>query len=133
MHQSDVYVLPSDGGEGWGAVLNEAMEEGCAVIATRECGSGETMIKDGENGLLFNAGDVNGLVRCLTRLQDDPELRSKVSASGRKTVVQLWNPEIAAERLLSVCDALLYGRKVPSFTDGPMMSIPYKIGSKHQA
>lgn len=36
MERADIYLFTSDRGEGWGAVLNEAMNSGCAVVA-REC------------------------------------------------------------------------------------------------
>jgi glycosyltransferase involved in cell wall biosynthesis len=55
MRQSDVYVLSSDGGEGWGAVVNEAMAEGCTVIGTHEAGSSATMIEHGVNGWAFSS------------------------------------------------------------------------------
>jgi glycosyltransferase involved in cell wall biosynthesis len=132
LRKSDVYVLPSDGGEGWGAVLNEAMEEGCAVIATHECGSGATMIKDGENGLLFNAGDVNGLVCCLNRLYNDDVFRSKLRGGARETVGHLWNPTIASTRLLSVCEELLCGGNVTCYTDGPLKSVSSLVGLSAQ-
>lgn len=123
MRQSDIYVLPSDETEGWGAVVNEAMEEGCAVIATRECGSGSTMIKDGENGLLFNAGDDMGLAHCLRRLHDDPVLRLQLAKSGKESIRTLWSPGVAAERLVMICDALLSGRDIPNYSEGPLTNI----------
>ena len=36
LREHDVYVLSSDGGEGWGASLNEALEEGVSAVGTRE-------------------------------------------------------------------------------------------------
>lgn len=120
MRQSDVYVLPSDGGEGWGAVVNEAMEEGCAVIATHECGAGATMIRDGQNGLLFRAGDVGALAKGLRRMQDDPEMRRELAKGGRATVRQIWSPDIASERLVAFCQAVLAGQPCPCYSDGPL-------------
>jgi glycosyltransferase involved in cell wall biosynthesis len=120
MRQADVYVLPSDGGEGWGAVVNEAMEEGCSVIATHECGAGATMIKDGQNGLLFRAGDVSALANRLRRMQDEPELRQELANNGRATVGQIWGPDVAAERLVAFCQAVLDGQPCPRYSDGPL-------------
>jgi len=120
MRQADVYVLPSDGGEGWGAVVNEAMEEGCSVIATHECGAGATMIKDGQNGLLFRAGDARALANRLRRMQDEPELRQELANNGRATVGQIWGPDVAAERLVAFCQAVLDGQPCPRYSDGPL-------------
>jgi glycosyltransferase involved in cell wall biosynthesis len=118
MRHADVYVLASDGGEGWGAVVNEALAEGCAVIATHECGAGKTLLKHGENGFLFHAGNGADLAHCLCALQDNPALRLKIAKRGAETVSQIWSPDIAAQRLLSVCEAILSGREVPHFDDG---------------
>lgn len=119
MRQADVYVLPSDGGEGWGAVVNEAMEEGCAVIATHECGAGATMIRDGQNGLLFRAGDVSALAKSLRRMQEDPGMRHDLANGGRATVRQIWGPDVAAERLADFCKAVLAGLPCPRCSEGP--------------
>lgn len=115
-----MYVLPSDGGEGWGAVVNEAMEEGCAVIATHECGAGATMIRDGQNGLLFRAGDVSALAKGLRRMQDEPEMRQELANDSRATVRQIWGPDVAAERLVAFCQAVLAGQPCPCYSDGPL-------------
>jgi glycosyltransferase involved in cell wall biosynthesis len=124
MRQADVYVLPSDGGEGWGAVVNEAMEEGCSVIATWECGSGSTIIKHGENGLLFHAGNVDDLAGCLRQVSDDANYRLMLANAGQETIKSLWSSEVAAERLRSFCEALLAGRNVPVYADGPLRNLP---------
>ena len=63
MRENDVYVLPSDGGEGWGAVLNEALEEGMRVLGTLESGAGATMLAP---EWLFPAGDARLLEKMLS-------------------------------------------------------------------
>lgn len=54
MREHDVYVLSSNGYEGWGAVVSEALEEGMAVIGTHEAGSCATILPESN---LFHAGD----------------------------------------------------------------------------
>jgi glycosyltransferase involved in cell wall biosynthesis len=120
MRQHHVYVLPSGGGEGWGAVINEAMAEGCAVIANEEGGAAKTMIRDHENGLLFAPGDWKGLGDLLCEVGRNEAFRIQLAEQGQRTIVECWSPEVAAERFLSVCEALLAKRRVPSFNDGPM-------------
>ncbi len=34
MERADVFLFTSDFNEGWGAVLNESMNSGCAVVAS---------------------------------------------------------------------------------------------------
>lgn len=102
MRQADVYVLPSNDYEGWGAVVNEAMTEGCCVVGTRESGSSTTMIEDGVNGLLFDTGDVQGLRLCLKRLMNDG-YRQALAQKGKETLDTLWSPANAATQFLEFC------------------------------
>lgn len=64
MRTHDVYVLPSDGGEGWGAVVSEALEEGMKVLGTTGAGSSATILPPTH---LFKAGDVNRLIELLSK------------------------------------------------------------------
>ncbi len=64
MRSHDVYVLPSNGHEGWGAVVNEALEEGMMVIGARQAGACATML---DEKFLFNEGDVQTLSRLLEK------------------------------------------------------------------
>ena len=54
MREHDVYVLSSNGYEGWGAVVCEALEEGMKVIGTYEAGASATILPESN---LFHAGD----------------------------------------------------------------------------
>ncbi len=58
MRAHDIYVLPSDGGEGWGAVVSEALTEGMKVLGTVDAGSSATILPPTH---LFKAGDVKRL------------------------------------------------------------------------
>lgn len=98
MRRHAIYVFASDAGDGWGVVVNEAMLEGMAVVGSVQPGSPATLIEDGVNGLLFNAGDVNGLKQCLIRLKDD-ELRNRLAANAMKSMTSAWTPEVAAKYL----------------------------------
>ena len=62
MREHDVYVLASNAIEGWGAVINEAMEEGIRAIGTFEAGASSTLLPD---SCLYHAGDVKALSRLL--------------------------------------------------------------------
>ena len=64
MREHDVYVLSSNGYEGWGAVVSEALEEGMKVIGTYEAGSSATMLSDED---LFHAGDWRRLAELIAR------------------------------------------------------------------
>ncbi len=123
LQQADVYVLPSNGCEGWGVALNEAMLEGCCVVASQDAGSAATLIRQRENGLLFRPGDVSGLAEQLLQLERDELLRQQLAAAGRETMLSAWTPEIAANRLLAFSEALLAGRTPPVHASGPLQAV----------
>ena len=50
MEKANIFLFTSDQNEGWGAVANEAMNSGCAVVANQAIGSVPYLIKSGENG-----------------------------------------------------------------------------------
>ena len=123
MHSSHVYVLPSSGYEGWGAVINEAMTQGCAVVASAAAGSARTMIRHGENGFLFQPGDWWHLGELLCRLKTDDPLRRRVAQAGQRTIAEYWSPVVAAGRFLEVSEALLSRALPPAYDMGPMSPV----------
>jgi glycosyltransferase involved in cell wall biosynthesis len=103
-----------------GAVVNEAMSEGCCVIASIESGAGKSIIRDMENGVLFKSGDCNMLREKIIMLISDEKLRKKIAKNGQKEIKEIWSPEIAANRLVKVCDAILNDKLIPLFEKGPL-------------
>lgn len=120
MNSSDIYVLTSNGYEGWGAVLNEAMTESCAVISSIESGAGKSLISDMKNGILFNSGNYYQLSDKLSIIINDKEFMQELKYRGKETMNNLWSPAVAADRLLKICHALLSKGKVPVYKSGPM-------------
>jgi glycosyltransferase involved in cell wall biosynthesis len=120
MRNSQVYALPSNGFEGWGAVVSEAMSEGCAIVAAEEIGAAKTLIRDRSNGMLFHSGDWRRLAGILSELGTDETMRRRLAKAGQETVNNLWSPATAAERFIAVADALLSRRAVPIYNGGPM-------------
>lgn len=65
----DVLILPSLY-DGWGAVVNEALLAGCFVVCSDQCGA-KDLLTDKQRGLVFKAGDIDGLTWCLSYIQDN--------------------------------------------------------------
>lgn len=63
MAKSDLFVLPS-WGEGYGIVYIEAMAAGCIAVGAQGEGIEDT-IRDGENGFLVPAGDIDAVERVM--------------------------------------------------------------------
>ena len=92
MRQHDVFVLTSDGMEGWGAVVNEALEEGMCVYGTREAGASASMLPD---DCLFAAGDVDGLKRLLEKPVRPGSIGKWVASSAAAALHGFLEQEVA--------------------------------------
>lgn len=81
---ADVFVLPSVE-DGWGLVTNEAMSAGLPVVVSDHAGSAE-IVRDGVNGFVVPARDVDALAARLETLLSDADLRRRMGAAARATV-----------------------------------------------
>lgn len=100
MESASIYIATSDRGEGWGAVINEAMNSGCAVVASHMMGAVPFLIRQGENGYAYKDGDCDSLAGFVKILLDDPSFREKIALNAYKTITEEWNAANAAGRLL---------------------------------
>ena len=110
MKKTEIFLFTSDKNEGWGAVLNEAMNSGCAVVADHEIGAAPFLIKNGENGIIYKDGDFEDLFSKTKKMLDDKELLCKIGRNAYETMIREWSPQVAAERLISVSEAVLSGK-----------------------
>ena len=126
MERSEIHVMTSDHGEGWGAVLNEAMNSGCAVVAGTEAGAVPSLVRDGENGLVYHHLDRQELLECVRRLLHDEALRRRLGKAACETITGLWNADVAARRLLEGCESLLLQGRLPDnlAKEGPFSPDP---------
>ena len=81
---ADAIVFPVIWEEPWGLVPLEAMGMGRPVVATGRGGSAE-YLRDGDNCLLFPAGDAAALAAALERLAAGSELRAGLRRHGLET------------------------------------------------
>jgi glycosyltransferase involved in cell wall biosynthesis len=58
---ADCLVLPSDGTETWGLIVNEAMACGTPAIVSTACGCAPDLIDEGQTGYSFPLGDTHAL------------------------------------------------------------------------
>lgn len=101
----DIFVLPSVN-ESFSNSLMEAMACGCSVIASSVGGNIE-LVRDDDNGLLFEAGNAAHLARQLGRLLLDAVLCRRLSAAAIRTIQEGYTREIAAQRLGALYQQLL--------------------------
>ena len=120
MEKADIYLFTSDFNEGWGAVLNESMNSGCAVVASHAIGSVPFLIKNGENGLIYENGNQQQLEEKVEFLLRDEELRKKLAVNAYQSIVNVWSADIAAKRFVVLSSSLLQGEPVDTlFAEGP--------------
>lgn len=120
MEKADIYLFTSDFNEGWGAVLNEAMNSGCAVVASHAIGSVPFLIRNGENGFVYEDGNQEQLEQRVEALLSDQNYRSKLGINAYKTLSETWNADVAAERVIALADLLRAKKDVSNlFLDGP--------------
>jgi glycosyltransferase involved in cell wall biosynthesis len=74
----------------------EAMVQGTAVIYTRRA-SGRELIQEGENGLLVDPDDVEGIAKSIVDILKDKQLRERIAANGQKTIREWFSIEKIAD------------------------------------
>lgn len=107
MKCNDIFVFTSNKREGWGAVLNEAMSNGCACVASELIGAVPYLIKHMQNGLIFRTGDVNDFYDKVRLLIEKPDLRHIIQANAMRTMTEVWSPQNAAMNLIRLSSSLL--------------------------
>ena len=117
MERADIFYLTSNRYEGWGVVLNEAMNSGCAVISCVECGATKYLIESGKNGYYFTKE--KELYDLTLPLINNVELRKTIGIEAYKTIVEQWNHEVAAERFFNIVNDIEETGKSERYKNGP--------------
>lgn len=118
MREHHIFCFTSDKNEGWGAVLNEAMSNGCCPVSSIEIGSTPYLIKNGVNGLSFDLKKGNSLFEKVYWLIKHTEEREKMSIEAYNTINNLWNPQNAAKQLYYLSESLLHNNEY-NVLEGP--------------
>ena len=132
MEKANIYLFTSDFQEGWGAVLNEAMNSGCAVVASHAVGAAPFLIKDGENGCLFKSGDLNDLCKKVEQLIANSATVLEIGTSAYTTISKQWNASVAATRLLEFSKALINAEDLPTYQEGPLSRADFLSNHWHK-
>lgn len=125
MEGAGICVVSSDRQEGWGAVVNESMNSGCALVASHAVGAVPFLMKHEENGLIYPSGKITALANCLEILLKNPAKQRKFGFAAYRTITEEWNAEVAARRILILTEAILSGEtKRNLFLCGPASPAP---------
>lgn len=73
---SDIFVLPSDYGETWGLVVNEAMLHNLPIVISDHVGCMPDLVHYGKNGYSYKCGDVNELSKIIESMIQSDNLKN---------------------------------------------------------
>ena len=111
----DVLVVPGICEETFSLVTREALQAGLPVIAARR-GALPEVIRDGVNGLLFEAENADDLRRCLERLRTDTRLREQLTPAA----TPIRDPAAYAQDMEAVYEAVRDKPREESPRPGPL-------------
>lgn len=130
MRKAEIFLFTSDKHEGWGAVANESLSEGCVLVASDAIGSSPYLIEEGVNGFMFHSSKkscsfknpdheaLDSLCKKVEWLLEHPQERQLMRLNARSTMVNLWSPRKAAENLLTLIEELQNGKAI-TILEGP--------------
>lgn len=101
---ADLLVLPSDGLETWGLVVNEAMACGIPAIVSDAVGCGPDLIESGRTGATFPLGDVAALASAIENVLsfDTEPTRRHLAAK-----MAVYSPARAATAIIEAATTLV--------------------------
>ncbi|WDN88266.1 hypothetical protein BuS5_01234 [Desulfosarcina sp. BuS5] len=108
MAQCDVFVFPTNYGEGMPTCVLEAMVAGLPVV-TRAVGGIRDFFRHGEHGLLVETSEPQELAKSLADLLKDEELRRKISEHNRQYAEDHFSANMVSEFLKKLYAAVCNG------------------------
>ncbi len=118
MRLSNMLVFTSDQNEGWGAVINEAMSNGCTVVAGSKIGSVPFLIKNDVTGMVFKSEDQHDFNAKVAYLAENRERCTALGKAAYELIMHTWSPKNAVENFIKRSDALL-NNKALEIEEGP--------------
>jgi glycosyltransferase involved in cell wall biosynthesis len=95
---ADLFVLPSLF-EPFGLVVNEAMLCGLPVVVSDRVGAKFDLVRSGENGNVFPAGNIEALAAILQEILPDSDKRARMGAAARQRM-ETWSPREYTESVV---------------------------------
>jgi glycosyltransferase involved in cell wall biosynthesis len=104
---ADALVLPSDGGETWGLVANEALACGRPVIVSDACGCAPDLAADGMAGRTFPLGNVALLAQAIADMMSAPPMAANIAEKASQ-----YSIEAAAAGVRRALDTLAVRQQI---------------------
>lgn len=119
MKHMDIYLFTSDANEGWGVVLNEAMNAACCVIASDAAGATPFLVEHEKNGLTFKSMDIDDLEEKTMKVILNCDKRREYALAAHDTMDGLWSAKNAAQQLIQVCNEYINSGEMKFQKEGP--------------
>lgn len=123
MEKANIYLFTSNRQEGFGVVLSEAMNSGCAVVASATAGATKLLVKDKVNGRIYENDCLEELCEIVLDLAENIEECEELGLNAYKTMRDSQNAKVATERFSQVVAAMMQNINPPEFKEGPMRKI----------
>jgi len=107
---ADCLVLPSDYGETWGLVVNEAMVCGLPAIVSDRVGCGPDLVEEGITGSVFPFGNIDALAEKMVEMASDPQRMAQLGKRAQERVLREYSVERAVEGTLKAIEVVLRHR-----------------------
>jgi glycogen(starch) synthase len=98
--RADIFVSPTYA-EGFSNTILEAMASGLAVVSCRSVGVVDC-IRDGENGLLTDPGDIPALTAALRRMLTDRTERDRLAQAGLEECRRVYSWSAVGRQIMDV-------------------------------
>ena len=118
MRKHQVFLFTSDRNEGWGAVVNEALSNGCVVIGDEHIGSIPFLVTHNVNGRIYKTKSIDSLEEQVIHYFKNPDAIIANRKQAYEIMHHEWTPEKAALKLIKLIKSLKQGQDTP-FIDGP--------------
>lgn len=110
MEEAHIFLCTSDKREGWGTVINEALNSGCVCIANKYIGATPFLIENGENGYMYK--NFKEMYLITTKIIEDKELQKKIGYNGYKTIEELWNSTVASNNIIKLFKSIIENKEI---------------------
>jgi glycosyltransferase involved in cell wall biosynthesis len=107
---ADCLVLPSDWGETWGLVVNEALSTGLPCVVSNRVGCGPDLVRPGVTGEVFPMGNVEALANAIGHVREAKNAGHDFASACRARVEQ-YSYLAATTGLVAACESVVQVRK----------------------
>ena len=109
---ADCLVLPSDSGETWGLVVNEAMACGLPAIVSDAAGCHLDLIQPGQTGSVYPQGKVASLTQTLKHwIQSGLHTAQNQGEQAQHQILQVYTYQHVVQGIEQACNTVLVPRR----------------------